>query len=346
MTGSLGPRPFERTSSSALFFSDTHLLHHHNGAAHHHLKTLISSTQKTIYAVGDILDLEAVDTALNSFGFHEAGYYPTDIQDVLDIIDFPDLEIHLRVFDTLIARVDAGAEVIYTPGNHDIALDSLHGREISGIKIRKNDIYQDGNGKKFQVEHGHLLDPGFLQNYQGWYRVGSRLLDAGLLIDNCLQRLPGLRRTHAVSNLLKKIGKVYVNGFVDRAMNKVKALGVDGIICGHIHKQAHMERLRYWGIGPMRNHGATYINCGDGLTHGTYVSYRSQGPDSGWKLEGYRDIPEAAHAILDRTNFLSEYRGFTMEFLQKAWDAHLENKARKVALLDFVSLDIPEGAVA
>ena len=350
MTGQLGLRSSERTGSSALFFSDTHLLHHHNGAAHHHLKSLLSSRHEKIYAVGDILDLDAVDTALGCVGLDMAGHYPEDIEEVLEIIDFPDLEIHLRVLDTLIARVDTGAEVIYTPGNHDIGLDLLHGREISGIKIRKSDVYEDGQGRKFQVEHGHLLDPGFLQNYQGWYKVGSRFLDAGLVLDRCFQKLPFLDRAHFVSNSLKKIGKVYVNGFVDRAMNKVKAIGVDGIICGHIHKQAYMDRLRYWGIGPMRNHGAMYINCGDGLTHGTYVSHISHGPNAGWHLKTHRDIPEAASAILEETNFLSEYRGFTLEFLQKAWDAHLETKARISPVAEIagfnIPLDIPETTVA
>lgn len=346
MTGSLGTPPSERTSSSALFFSDTHLLHHHNGAAHHHLKTLISSHHKKIYAVGDILDLQAVDNALYASGLDISGHYPEDIQEVLQIIDFPDLEMHLRVLDTLIARYDSGADVIYTPGNHDIGMDLLHGCEISGIHVLKNALYEDGHGRKYRVEHGHLLDPGFLQNYQGWYRVGSHFLDGGLFVDTCLQNIPGLKDTHAVSNLLKKIGKVYVNGFVDRAMNKVKALGVDGIICGHIHKQAYQDRLRYWGIGPMRNQGAVYINCGDGLTHGTYVTHASHGSDAGWRLKGRAHIPEAAHAILDETNHLAEYRPYTLEFLQKVWDAHLETKARIASLPEFASLDIPEGVTA
>ena len=350
MTTDLGLKAAERADSSALFFSDTHLLHHHNGAAHHHLKTLISSHQNTIYAVGDIIDFEAVDTALAWKGMGAHSYYPSEIEEVLEIIGFADLEIHLRVLDTLIARADAGADVIYTPGNHDIGLDLLHGREISGIKIRKSDIYEDGNGRKFQVEHGHLLDPGFLQNYQGWYRIGSHFLDAGLTIDHLIQRLPLMERSFFASNLLKRIGKVYVNGFVDRAMNKVKALGVDGIICGHIHKQAHTDKLRYFGVGPMRNQGATYINCGDGLTHGTYVSHRSRGPNAGWRLHCHRDLPSAASAMLEETNFLGDYRGFTMEFLQKTWEVHLETKARINSIPEFVDfdlpLDIPESARA
>lgn len=322
----------ERSHSSALFFSDTHLLHHRNGGAHHHLKTLLSSSEKTIYAVGDILDLDAVDDALHwAMGPDGLECYPEDFREVLALIDFPHLEIHLRVLDTLIAKADAGAQVVYTPGNHDIGLDLLHGQEISGIKIRKNDVYEDGQGRKFLVEHGHLLDPGFLQNYQGWYRVGGRFLDAGLSIDHLIQSVTGFKGAFFASNLLKKIGKIYVNGFVDRAMSKARALGMDGIICGHIHKQAYMERLRYFWVGPMRNKGTTYINCGDGLTHGTYVSHKTRGPKAGWQLRDMRHIPHAANAILEETNFLAEYRGFTMAFLQHAWDAHLEHKARIAA---------------
>ncbi len=320
-----------RKTLSAIFISDTHLLHPRNGAASIHLRSVFGAKGHSVYAVGDTFDLEAVDAALYRLDY-EDDQFPTKIEDVLRLIEFPDLETHLRVVDTMMARAEAGDKVRLITGNHDIALDLLDGENLGGLGICNSTSFVDGAGRRFVVEHGHMLDPGFLQDYKGMYKVGNAILDTGLWADHKLGDLiPPLKYEFHISNNLKKIGKIYVNGFVDRAMERAKSEGADGIICGHIHKQAFTDRVRYTLRPGIRNEGALYINCGDGLTHGTSVVHTGGSRDDDWFLQSPKHIPDETRSILSDENPYAEFRPRSMDMLQTLWSAHLERKLNAYA---------------
>ena len=327
LEGAGGQRPL-----SAIFISDSHLLHPQNGAASIHLRTIFGAQTNAVYAVGDTIDLEAVEASLERLGYSEEKF-PENFADVLKLIEFPDLETHLRVIDTMMARADRGDTVRLITGNHDIALDMLDGEDFNGIGIRNSERFTDGAGRRFLGEHGHMLDPGFLQDYQGMYRIGDAILHGSLWVDHKLgQAIPSLKYEFHLTNSLKKIGKLYIKGFMDRAMERAKEENMDGIICGHIHKQAFTDKVKYTFRPGTLNSGALYINCGDGLTHGTSLIHTGGDKDADWFLQSPKHISEETMAIMAEDNPYQEYRENSMEMLQALWTAHLQSKPQEQAV--------------
>lgn len=311
------------------FFSDTHLFHPLNGAADKHLQMLYSSMASQIYAVGDTFDFTELVSLLYGLCADEADI-PECFEDVLKRIHIPDLEIHMRCIDVLLWKAALGVDITLITGNHDIGLDVLNGRTLFGIKCRTEAIYDSGC-RRFLVEHGHMFDPAYFREFSGIYKIGSFFLDGGLWLDHRLSRLvPSFFKSFPISNTLKRIGKSYVRGFIDRAMDKAKEKGLDGIICGHIHKQDSRDELRGFFSGRVINHGVRYINCGDGLTHGTSVMNIYGDAQTGWLFQGPADIPAQASEILGEENPLHEFRAESLHFLQQLWEAHVKHVRRKV----------------
>lgn len=315
-------------SLSAIFISDTHLLHPRNGAASIHLRSIFGAEVGAVYAVGDTIDLEAVEDSLQRLGLREE-QFPESFGDVLRLIEFPDMDTHLRVIDTMMARADLGDTVRLITGNHDIALDMLDGDNFNGVGIRNSESFTDGAGRRFLVEHGHMLDPGFLQDYKGMYSVGDAILHGSLWVDHKLgQVIPQLKHEFYLSNGLKKIGKMYIKGFMDRAMERAKEEGADGIICGHIHKQDFTDTVKHTFRPGTLNSGALYINCGDGLTHGTSLLHTGGDSDADWHLQSAKHLSKDTFEIMAEENPYGRYREQTLEMLQAIWTAHLEQKRK------------------
>ena len=333
-------------SVSGHFFSDTHLFHPRNGAADRHLRMLYTSAARKIFAVGDTFDFEELAGALMREGFHPY-HLPERFDEVLRRIALPYQEFHLRFVDVLIWKASQGVDVTVITGNHDLGLDLLDGYEFCAVKFCTERIYEAG-GQKFLVEHGHMFDPAYFREFSGIYNIGSAFLSGGLGVDHAIGRvLPPLRRAFPVSNLLKRIGKSYVRGFIDRAMEKAKRKKLDGIICGHIHKQDDRTRLMALVPGKVINEGVRYINCGDGLTHGTSVVHEAGEDGCVWRFLKPRDISKDARAILADENPLAEYRPYSMAFLQAAWQAHVEyvrQKAMSAAEAETGAEGVPVGA--
>ncbi len=321
-----GPSPL-----SAVFISDSHLFHPRNGAATVHLRAIFGAETQNVYAVGDTFDLEAIEHELSLLDLEE-DQFPEKFSDVLKLIEFEDMEMHLRVVDTMMMRADRGDTVRVITGNHDISLDMLDGEQINGVDIRSKDEFTDGGGRRFLVEHGHMLDPGFLQDYQGMYRIGDVILHGSLWVDHKLgEMIPRLKHEFHLSNSLKAVGKMYIKGFMSRAMERAKEQGADGIICGHIHKQAFTDKVPYTFRPGTLNSGALYVNCGDGLTHGTYLVHSDGETDADWHLLSAKHLPKNTFEIMAKENPLQDYREQSMEMLQALWSAHLEKKRKSVA---------------
>ena len=326
------------------FASDTHLFHPRNGAATKHLQMLYSSDAQQLFLNGDTIDFLEIEAELKLKGL-SADSYPEKFSDVLAILKIRNAEMHLRVIDTLMWKADHGVRVVMISGNHDPGFDLLDGGTIHGIICSEQEVYEAGaGGGRFLVEHGHRFDPAYLKKFSGLYGIGSMFLDMGLWTDHALTRLvPSLEDSFLVSNTLKRIGKGHVNGFIDRAMNKAKDARMDGIICGHIHKLDDRNILLNVFTRTVRNEGVRYINCGDGLTHGTSVVH---GRDGRWQFMNAQDIPASAAAILGDVNPLQSYRARSHDFLQTAWAAHLEHIKEKTPAVLNMPGQQPEIAVA
>ena len=293
-----------------LIFSDSHIFHPLNGAFYWQAQALYETRAKNIYANGDILDLEKFMAMLEASGT-SALDLPADFSRAVDAVAFPELEKQLRLIDAMMYQADRGASVVYLTGNHDIGMVDLHGQEIEGIQIKKEDVVEHANGQRFLIEHGHMFDPGFVNgNYSGCIsKICDTLLYGSLEADYRAHDHsdPYGIKDFPRTNALKAFAKSTINPkFKSKVSDKVAEMGLDGGICGHTHIGAITTKK-----------GVRYMNPGDGFTHGTFL----QSTPEDWELvtpltSGFNEM-----SLMAERNPLAEYRPRTMNFLQRVWEA-------------------------
>jgi len=147
-------------------------------------------------------------------------------------------------------------KVTYIYGNHDEFLQGFVGMPLGGLRLVERAIHVTADRRRFLVLHGHQLD-GLVHFNRLLERVGSRLytgiLDFNLYFNRARRRM-GFGYW-SVSSWLKfqaKSAVQYVTQFEEGMVRLAAGAGVDGVICGHIHR-AEMRKV----------HGLDYFNCGD-----------------------------------------------------------------------------------
>ncbi|WP_343237723.1 UDP-2,3-diacylglucosamine diphosphatase [Stenotrophomonas sp. ISL-67] len=215
-----------------MFLSDVHL-----GSRHCHAAELAAFLGRLrcqrLYLVGDIVDLWWL--AHRRASWHAA---------------------HSEVIQALHALRRAGTEIVYIPGNHDASLRQLCGLMLPAMRVRRRAIHTTADGRRLLVVHGDDYDDatqfgGLQERFGNWlyYRIltGNRLLNAA-------RRRLGLRYWSLSAFLKKHSGAAerYIERFVQAGLADVRQRGLDGIVCGHIHRAALVER-----------DGLVYANDGD-----------------------------------------------------------------------------------
>lgn len=146
--------------------------------------------------------------------------------------------------------------VTYLYGNHDEFLQGFTGLPLGGVHLAERAVHETADGRRFLVLHGHQLD-GLVHFNRLLERVGSRLYTAILdlnLYFNRIRRRLGFGYW-SVSSWLKfqaKSAVQYVTSFEEGMVRLAADAGVDGVICGHIHRP-EIRRVQ----------GLEYLNCGD-----------------------------------------------------------------------------------
>lgn len=216
----------------AVFISDLHLGSRHCHAAE--AAEFIASVRcQTLYLVGDIVDL----------------WWMSQRRAHWDAA-------HQRVVEALHAQAAAGTTLVYVPGNHDRALRRFCGLAMPVMQVRRRAIHVTRDGRRLLVTHGDDYDAvthfGGLQEKLGdwlYYRIltGNRLT-------NQLRRRLGLRYWSLAEYLKRQSGAAerYIERFVRAGLEDAGRRGLDGIVCGHIHRAALFER-----------DGRVYANDGD-----------------------------------------------------------------------------------
>jgi UDP-2,3-diacylglucosamine pyrophosphatase LpxH len=241
-----GPAPWRR----AVFLSDAHLGSRHCHAAElaHFLSTLRC---QRLYLVGDIIDLWWL-------AHRRASWRPA----------------HSEVIEALHALRRAGTEIVYIPGNHDASLRQLCGLMLPAMRVRRRAIHTTADGRRLLVVHGDDYDGathfgGLQERFGDWlyYRIltGNHLLNAA-------RRRLGMRYW-SLSEFLKKRSRAaerYIERYVQAGLADVRRRGLDGIICGHIHRAALVER-----------DGLVYANDGDWVESLTALA---EDPDGSLRL--------------------------------------------------------------
>ncbi|MBB1060119.1 UDP-2,3-diacylglucosamine diphosphatase [Marilutibacter spongiae] len=161
-----------------------------------------------------------------------------------------------RVVEALHALARAGTELVYVPGNHDRPARRFCGLALPRMQVRRRTIHVTADGRRLLVTHGDDYDDatqfGGLQERLGDW-LYYRILTGNQWLNRARRRL-GLRYWSMSEFLKRRSGAAerYIARFVGAGLADAQRRGLDGIVCGHIHRAALFER-----------DGCVYANDGD-----------------------------------------------------------------------------------
>jgi UDP-2,3-diacylglucosamine pyrophosphatase LpxH len=185
-----------------------------------------------LFLVGDIFDLWAMRK-----GF----FWPQE---------------HNNAVRTILGKAKGGTKVIYIPGNHDEDLREFCGSVFGNLEIHREYVHEAADGRKFLVMHGDEFDT--VVKCSPWLaRLGSSVYDFLLGLNrhvNAVRRLFGMPYWSLASYLKHKAKTAvqYIASFEQAVAHAARKRGVDGVVCGHIHR-AEITDI----------HGVQYCNDGD-----------------------------------------------------------------------------------
>ncbi len=219
------------THYRSVFISDIHL-----GTRGCQAELLLDFLRHTsceqLYLIGDIVD-----------GWRMKGgwYWP---------------QTHNDVVQKLLRMARKGTAVTYVPGNHDDRVRDFCGVHFGGVVVARDAIHQTADGRRFLVMHGDEFDV-VVRHAPALALAGDLAYRIVLTLNTHLNRLR--RRLGfgywSLSAFLKskvKNALQFIDSFEHAVADEAHRRGVDGVICGHIHK-AQMRQIG----------GVTYINDGD-----------------------------------------------------------------------------------
>ncbi len=203
-------------------------------------------------------------------------------------IDWLDCPVeHDDIYDRFSSRSENGTNVILIPGNHDERIrkkyhkhqkETHHKNEdeddgiissenssapvddkrfrYSGVPAELQYVHITAQGKKILITHGDQFD-GMMHFHPVLVHVGDISYSFSLAANNALNHLRskfGLSYWSLAAFLKQRVKSAgeYIEKFETLAAEEAKKLGLDGVVCGHIH-QAKLGR----NIG-----GVLYFNCG------------------------------------------------------------------------------------
>ena len=187
-----------------------------------------------LYLVGDIVDM---------WRLKQRWYWPAE---------------HNNVVRRLLKMANKyGTEVIFIPGNHDEGARQYCRMEFGGVQIKPMDVHVTADGRRLLVTHGDQYDL-VVKHSRLLSMLGSLAYEWLIKINNLYNRARALVGLPfwSLSQFLKlkvKSACTYISHFEQTLLDEARRRGLDGVICGHIHKgEAHTDER-----------GETYYNCGD-----------------------------------------------------------------------------------
>ncbi len=185
-----------------------------------------------LYLVGDIIDIWSV---------RERPFWPQE---------------HNNILRTILGKAKYGTKVIYVPGNHDEMLRDYNGMAFGNIRIADRIVHRKADGKRFLVIHGDQFD-SVVRSSRAIALLGSHAYDLLLGINtrlNLVRRKLGLPYWSLAGAIKHKVKNAmrYISNFEAAVSFEAARLGVDGVICGHIHRPQIIQL-----------NDITYCNCGD-----------------------------------------------------------------------------------
>jgi UDP-2,3-diacylglucosamine pyrophosphatase LpxH len=229
----------------ALFLSDIHL-GTRGCRADLMLDFLKYHDAETIYLVGDIVD---------GWRLKRGWYWP---------------QSHNDVVQKILRKGRKGARIVWVPGNHDEFLRDYVGSNFGMIEIADSCVHETIDGRRFLVIHGDQFD--VVVRHARWLaHLGDWAYTAALGVNtvfNDLRRRLGFSywSLSAWAKLKVKNAVNFIGDFERTLSGEARRLGVDGVVCGHIHHAA------------LRTEGDfTYVNTGDWVESCTAVAENHDG---------------------------------------------------------------------
>jgi len=229
----------------SIFISDVHL-GSRGAQAELLLDFLRHNEAETWYLVGDIVD---------GWRLKKGWFWP---------------QSHNDVVQKLLRKVRRGARMVYIPGNHDEFARDYVGHSFGGVEVMESAIHLAADGRRLLVIHGDQFD--VIVRHARWLAfLGDWAYETALLVNahfNRARRLFGFGywSLSAWAKLKVKNAVNFIGDFEETLAAEAQKLGVDGIVCGHIHHAA------------IRRIGAIdYLNSGDFVESCTAIAEHADG---------------------------------------------------------------------
>ena len=177
---------------------------------------------------------------------------------------------HNDVIQRLLKKTHQGTRVIYVPGNHDEFARQYINLMFGGITVRERVVHDMEDGRRLLVLHGDEFDG--VVRYAKWLAVlGDAAYQLALLLNsgfNKIRRRLGYPYWSLSAYLKHKVKNAlqYIDDFETAVAREARLQGVDGIVCGHIHK-AEIKTID----------GILYCNDGDWVESCTALVETLQG---------------------------------------------------------------------
>lgn len=215
----------------AVWISDVHL--GFRGCSADFLLDFLRSTEcEYLYLVGDIIDMWAMK---------KRPYWP---------------QAHNNVIRCILGKAKHETRVVYVPGNHDELIRDYEGMSFGNVLISSEVVHTRADGKRLLVLHGDQFD-AVVKCSKALALIGSKVYDwllrANHLV-NWTRRKLGFPYWSLAAFLKHKVKNAvqYIGNFEQAVAYEAERQGVDGVVCGHIH------RAEITLIGDV-----IYCNCGD-----------------------------------------------------------------------------------
>lgn len=206
-------RPLFRFRS--VFISDIHL--GFKGCSADYLLDFLHSVEaERLYLVGDIIDV---------WSLKKQFFWP---------------QAHNDVIRTILGKAKRGTRVIYIPGNHDEIFRDYDGLTFGNVEIRRQALHVTADNRRLLVLHGDEFDS--VIKCSPWLgHLGSHAYALTLRLNryvNWMRRRLGFPYWSLATYLKLKVKNAtqYISSFEQAVARAARERGVDGLICGHIHR--------------------------------------------------------------------------------------------------------------
>jgi UDP-2,3-diacylglucosamine pyrophosphatase LpxH len=215
----------------AIWISDTHL-GTKGCKADFLLDFLRCNESEHLYLVGDIID---------GWQLRRSWYWS---------------QSHNDVIQKLLRKARKGTHVTYIPGNHDEFAREYVDTKFGGIAVVSSAVHETLDGRKLLVLHGDEFD-GVVRCAKWLAVLGDKAYQLALALNhwfNVIRRRIGYPYWSLSAYLKHKVKNAvqFIDDFEALVAREAAARGMDGVVCGHIHK-AEIKQLD----------GIVYCNDGD-----------------------------------------------------------------------------------